>query len=113
MPRFIYRFSVLLIFSVVFSTSCVTNGRPFPSDVSWIKEGVTTQNEVLKILGDPHAVGSSSGNPTWTYGYYKYKLFGKSYIKELKFYWDKSTAVGSFSFNSSFPDDTQKLNSKK
>lgn len=87
-------------------TGCVTNGNDFPSDVKWIQEGKTKQGDVKGILGDPYSVGNTSGKATWTYGYYRYKLIGKSMQKELKFYWNPDGSVNSFSFNSSFPEDT-------
>jgi hypothetical protein len=85
--------------------SCVTVGKDFKSDTSWIKEGHTKQNDVTLILGEPRSVGNASGSPTWTYGYYQYKLFSDSCTKELKFYWKKDGTVDQFSFNSSFPED--------
>jgi hypothetical protein len=86
-------------------TGCVTNGDDFPSDLTWIKEGVTKKSDVKSILGEPYSVGSSSGRPAWTYGYYRYKLIGKSTQKELKFYWNPDETVSSYSFTSSFPED--------
>ena len=86
-------------------TGCVTVGKDFKSDMTWIKEGHTKQADVSMILGEPRSVGNASGAPTWTYGYYKYKLFGDSCTKELKFYWKKDGTVDQYSFSSSFPDD--------
>lgn len=89
----------------VLMTGCVTAGKDFKSDMTWIKEGQTKQADVTLILGEPRSVGNASGSPTWTYGYYKYKLLGESCTKELKFYWKKDGTVDQFAFNSSFPDD--------
>ena len=86
-------------------TSCVTQGHNFSSNINWIKNGATTKIEVDRILGKPFSVGHASGKPTWTYGYYQYKVFGASYTKELKLYWDENNTVSNFSFTSSFPDD--------
>jgi len=85
---------------------CVTNGRDFRSEVDWIKDKQTKQTDVKLLLGEPYAVGNSAGRPTWTYGYYRYRLFGKSFQKELKLYWLPDGTVERFSFDSSFPDDT-------
>ena len=52
-------------------------------------------------------VGNSGGTPTWTYGYYRYKLVGVSSTKELKLYWNPDQTVRNFSFNSSFPEDVR------
>ena len=96
--------SLLAIFLLV---GCVTQGRQFPSEMSWIEKSRTTQNDVRRLMGDPMAVGNSSGTATWTFGYYRYKVFGKSAFKELKFYWNPDKTVKSYTFNSSFPTDTK------
>ena len=85
---------------------CVTNGENFSSRVDWIKQGTTDKGSVRKLLGSPYSVGRSAGRETWTYGYYRYKMLGKSYQKELKLYWDDTGKVHTYSFNSSFPEDT-------
>lgn len=89
-------------------SGCVTNGEDFPSDLTWIKEGVTKKTDVKSLLGEPYSVGNSAGKPAWTYGYYRYKLVGKSTQKELKFYWNPDDTVSTFSFTSSFPEDIAK-----
>jgi outer membrane protein assembly factor BamE (lipoprotein component of BamABCDE complex) len=89
-------------------TGCVTEGKDFKSDVTWIKDGATKVDDVKMVLGEPHSVGNSGNKKTWTYGFYRYKLIGKSLQKELKFYWNPDGTVSSFSFNSSFPEDTGK-----
>lgn len=94
-----------MIVGLVLLAGCVTRGAPFVSEVSWIKIDSTSQDNVYKMLGNPHAVGNSSGTPTWTYGYYRYGLIGVNAQKELKFYWNQNKTVKDFSFNSSFPDD--------
>lgn len=95
-----------LVGTAVF-TSCVTQGKYFPSETEWIRANQTNQSEVRRLLGDPHFVGSSGGTPTWTYGYYNYKLVGHSATKELKFYWNQDSTVRNYSFTSSFPEDTR------
>lgn len=96
-----------LALAVAASTSaCVTSGKYFGSDTNWIKSNKTSQDDVRGLLGSPFMVGNSGGSPTWTYGYYRYKLLGESFTKELKFYWNQDRTVQSYSFNSSFPEDT-------
>jgi outer membrane protein assembly factor BamE (lipoprotein component of BamABCDE complex) len=87
------------------ASGCVTSGKYFSSDTGWIKANKTRQEDVRGLLGEPFMVGNSGGSPTWTYGYYRYKLIGDSFTKELKLYWNNDRTVQSFSFNSSFPDD--------
>jgi hypothetical protein len=89
--------------------ACVTRGRDFSSDISWIKKGQTHQTDVTRFLGAPTAVGSTGGVSTWTYGFYDYRLFGESETKELKLYWANDQKIQDFSFNSSFPQDRQRL----
>lgn len=84
---------------------CATRGTNFSSEVDWIKKGETTKEEIQRVLGNPYQVGSSSSLPTWTYGFYSYRLFGESYTKELKIYWNREGTVRNYSFSSSFPED--------
>ena len=95
---------ILLLF-LVFAVSCVTGGRLFRSDISWIKKDKTDKEDVKMLLGEPFMVGSSGSVKTWTYGYYRYGLFSKNLLKEIKFYWNKNTTVNHFVFNSNFPSD--------
>lgn len=85
--------------------ACVTRGEVFSSDYSWIEEGKTSQKDMLSRLGEPFHVGYSAKRPTWTYGYYSFRLVGESSTKELTVYWDDDGLVDSFSFKSSFPED--------
>ena len=98
--------SVLVFGSL--QTACITRGRDFSSDLGWVKKGQTTQVDVTRLLGEPTAIGNTGGVPTWTFGYYDYRLFGDSDTKELKFYWN-GDKVQDFSFNSSFPTDRKRL----
>ena len=86
---------------------CATMGKEFPSQTDWIKKGQTRQQDVVSVLGEPYSVGSSGGTPTWTYGFYKYGIFGKTGHKELKIYWEPNQVVERYSFDSSFPADIE------
>jgi hypothetical protein len=102
-------FRVFLVVAMLgLLTNCVTNGRDFPSDTSWIKKDTTKRDDVKNILGDPYLIGDSGGTVTWTYGYYNYKFIGDSYTKELKMYWNPDNTVKFYSFTSNFPDDLTK-----
>jgi hypothetical protein len=89
------------------TSACVTGGRDFRSDLGWMKENQTKQKDVKLVLGDPDSVGQSGAKPTWTYQYYRYRLIGPDHRKELKIYWNADGTVSTFSYNSSFPDDTK------
>ncbi len=98
----------LTMMTTVFLGGCVTRGKDFSSDLSWLRKNQTSQSEVQRLLGAPTAVGSSGGTPTWTYGFYNYRVFGESATKELKLYWTPDYKVGDFSFNSSMPEDKRR-----
>jgi len=99
---------ILLLSSVLIMGGCVTRGKDFSTDITWIKKDVTKKTDVRTMLGEPFQVGFASGKPTWTYGLYKHTLFGSSNTKELKLYWNPDGSVGNYSFSSSFPDDVKR-----
>ena len=106
MRRFIHSIAATVISLLL--PACVTRGHDFSSDISWIKAQKTTQADVTAILGAPEKVGNSGGTPTWTYGFYDWSLFGDSYTKEVKLYWNDDRTVKDFAFTSSFPEDRKK-----
>lgn len=105
MPKKVLAAAAYVSFTVL--SSCMSTGQNFSSNIEWVKPNITKQKDVSMILGQPFSVGNSSGLPTWTYAYYTYRIFGKSYYKELKLYWDKDSSVKHFNFSSSFPDDVK------
>jgi len=84
---------------------CATSGKDFSSQTDWIRKNQTKQRDVVSVLGEPNSVGSAGGTPTWTYGYYRYEVFGRSNHKELKLYWNDDRTVDHYSFDSSFSGD--------
>lgn len=91
-------------------TGCATMGRNFDAtDTSWLKAGETDKKAILDRLGDPFRVGSDAGDQTWTYGYYKYKVFGQSVTKDLVIRFTPDNKVKSFTLNTSFPEDKAQL----
>ena len=97
----------ILVFLSSLWQSCLSSGRDFPSRLDWIQKERTKKGDVALVLGKPYAVGSSSGTPTWTYAFYKYTPFFKTYYKELRFYWSEDEAVKTYTFTSSFPEDLE------
>ena len=80
--------------------SCVTIGREFPvSRVQEIRIGETTQSDVEALFGAPWRVGIEDGQRTWTYGKYRYKLFGDASTQDLVVRFDENEVVVSYSFN--------------
>lgn len=98
------RTSLLLL--LVGLAGCATLGHDFnATDTGWIKPGETDKTTLLSKLGDPLRVGVDAGEPTWTYGYYKYSLFSESVTKDLVIRFGPDGKVKSFTLNSSFPED--------
>ena len=89
----------LLTLAVVL-VSCASVGREFPvSPVSDIRIGKTTQAEIRSMFGTPWRTGMEDGQKTWTYGRYRYRLFGEPSTTDLVIRFDKSNVVVSYSFS--------------
>jgi outer membrane protein assembly factor BamE (lipoprotein component of BamABCDE complex) len=85
---------------MLFSASCATVGRDFPvSQVSDIRIGNTTQDEIRAMFGSPWRVGIEDGQRTWTYGKYCYRLFGEASTQDLVIRFDERNVVVSYTFN--------------
>ena len=93
------------LFFLINLSSCMSFGTQFPSQTAWIIKDQTSQQDVLMVLGEPYAVGSSNGVPVWTYLFSDYKVWQPIYQKELKIYWTDGSIVKHYQFNSSFPED--------
>lgn len=88
------------VFVLLCVSSCATIGRDFPeSQVSEIRIGETTQAQIRDMFGSPWRVGIEDGQPTWTYGKYRYRLFGHANTKDLVIRFDEKDVVVSYSFN--------------
>ncbi len=111
MWRNLAKFAVLIFITSLWQ-ACVSSGRDFPSRTDWIQKERTKRDDVALVLGKPYAVGNSGGTLTWTYAYYKYSPFLKSYYKELRFYWSDDNAVKNYTFTSSFPEDLRAATAK-
>jgi hypothetical protein len=91
-------------------SGCATVGAPFDfkgSDSLVI--GKTVKADVLRQYGEPFRVGYDSGNLKWTYGYYKYRLFGSSDTKDLVITFDKKGYVKDYSYSTSLEDEKWKV----
>jgi outer membrane protein assembly factor BamE (lipoprotein component of BamABCDE complex) len=83
---------------------CATVGHEFPSSgVSQIRMGQTTQQQVKELFGEPWRTGVEDGRPTWTYGRYRYKLFGATRTKDLILRFDEQNRVHSYTFSTTEP----------
>jgi len=102
--------SLLLLGIFVFIVGCATVGREFSfKGPDSIVIGQTTRASILKEYGEPFRVGYENGNEKWTYGYYKYRLFGDSDTKDLEITFDKNGIVNSYGYDSSIEEDKRKI----
>ena len=98
--RLLTHLLVLAAMLLLFTASCATVGRDFPvSQVSDIRVGNTTQDEIRAMFGSPWRVGIEDGQRTWTYGKYCYRLFGQASTQDLVIRFDDRNVVVSYTFN--------------
>lgn len=92
-----------LVLSIpVLLTGCASVGHEFPAgQVSTIKIGQTTQNDIYTTFGTPWRTGLDNGMKTWTYGHYRYSLFGEGSTEDLVIKFDPRGVVSSYVFNTS------------
>ena len=85
--------------------ACATVGRDFPvSRVSDIVIGETTQAQIESMFGSPWRVGIEDGLGTWTYGKYRYRLFGETSTQDLVIRFSENDIVSSYTFNTTEHD---------
>ena len=79
---------------------CATVGHDFPTGrVADIRLNETTQVQIRAMFGEPWRTGIEDGRPTWTYGKYRYKLFGQAETEDLVIRFDEQGRVASYTFN--------------
>jgi outer membrane protein assembly factor BamE (lipoprotein component of BamABCDE complex) len=94
---------LLLIIGLVSTmlTACFSVGQEFAaSKVPEIKIGQTRKQDISELFGTPWRTGLEDGRPTWTYGIYKYSLFGADDTQDLLIRFDNQGIVRSFTFSS-------------
>ena len=98
--------SLMFVILLLFIASCATVGHEFPVDaVNKIQLGETSKAEINKIFGPPWRIGLDDGDRTWTYGYYKYRMFGETTTRDLVIRFDSNGKVSSYTFNTSDIED--------
>ena len=90
----------LITAMIIFASGCITMGKDFPeTNVSSIKVGITSKNEIRRLFGSPWLSGIQDGQLAWTYGNYDYSLFGKRKAKDLVIQFDDNVIVSTFTFS--------------
>jgi len=93
-------FSGLIVIMLLLSSGCASVGHEFPtSQISTIRIGETTKNDVYTTFGAPWRTGIDNGMKTWTYGNYHYSLFNEQSAEDLVIKFDKRGIVSAFVFN--------------
>lgn len=99
MKRLVSLFSALLITLVL--TGCGSTGRNFPvAHVDEIRNGVTTQSQILDWFGVAFKEGVRNGNPMWTYQFDAWRSIGKDRSKELIILFDQDHIVRAYRYAS-------------
>jgi len=79
--------------------ACVSVGSNFPSaPIPELAVGRTTQAEVQREFGAPWRTGLEDGKRTWTYGHYRYSLFGGEKARDLVLKWDAQGVLASYTY---------------
>lgn len=85
--------------------ACISVGRDFPTGpIPSLEPGRTTQEDVRRAFGPPWRVGLEDGQPTWTYGRYRYSLFGASSARDLVCKFDGRGVLTSYDYSSTERD---------
>jgi outer membrane protein assembly factor BamE (lipoprotein component of BamABCDE complex) len=96
----------LFVAGVALLAGCLTVGRDFPAQqVTKLEIGSTTRDQVRELFGHPWRTGVEDGQPTWTYGHYRYSLIGNTRTRDLVVRFDPRGVVASYTFNSTDPED--------
>jgi hypothetical protein len=83
---------------------CITVGREFrPDAVQLVELNVTTRAQVQAQFGAPWRTGVEDGLETWTYGHYRYSMFGASRTRDLVVKFDDTGVVVSYQYNTTTP----------
>ena len=101
--------AVVTLGCILAPSGCATVGHSFPVDaVSRLEIGTTSMDDVRRMFGTPWRTGIDNGDTTWTYGHYKYKLFGSANTKDLVVRFNKQNIVTSYTFNTTEHDEKNK-----
>ncbi|MBS3965138.1 MAG: outer membrane protein assembly factor BamE [Methylomonas sp.] len=96
--------AAMVLIAILASTTlsgCFTVGQEFAaSRVPEIKIGETRKQDISEMFGQPWRTGLEDGHPTWTYGIYRYAVFGATDTQDLLIRFDNQGVVRSYSFNS-------------
>ncbi len=89
------------LFITLVLAGCGSTGKNFPvTHVGEIKNGVTTQSQILNWFGVAFKEGMRNGDPMWTYQFDTYNSMGKDKSKELVILFDNQNIVRAYRYAS-------------
>lgn len=92
--------------TVALAAGCATIGAPFAvENVRNLEIGKTSRSDVVQMFGAPWRTGLEDGRETWTYGHYRYSLFGADRTRDLVVRFGADGKVASYTFSSTEPED--------
>jgi hypothetical protein len=98
--------AVLAALALCVAAGCLTVGKTFKvQGVQGLEIGKTTRDDVRKSFGEPWRTGVENGQRTWTYGHYRYAVFGTTMTRDLVVRFDDKDVVVSYNFNSTYAED--------
>lgn len=101
--------ALFLGLALLLAAGCASVGRDFStSGVPAIRIGETTKTDARALFGNPWRTGVEDGRETWTFGHYRYSLFGPAQTRDLVLRFDKEGRVVSYTFNSTYPEDARR-----
>lgn len=93
-----------IVAACLLASACITVGREFrPDAVQLVELNVTTRDEVREALGAPWRTGVEDGLETWTYGHYRYSMFGPSRTRDLKVKFNDAGVLVSYQYDTTTP----------
>lgn len=99
------RVSPAAVALLLLAAGCVSSGRDFPAaPIPALKPGATTQAQVREAFGEPWRTGLEDGQRTWTYGQYRYSLFGAAKARDLKLKFDANGVLTTYTYSSTERD---------
>ncbi len=97
------RFATLLsaLFITLILAGCGSSGKNFPAvHISEIKNGVTTQSQILDWFGIAFKEGMRDGEAMWTYQFDTYSVVSQSKSKELVILFGQGNIVKAYRYAS-------------
>lgn len=92
--------ALMTALTLFISSGCARVGQDFNAGkVTMITVSETTQDDVIKMFGQPWRKGIENGVTMWTYGRYTYRIIGETDTKDLVIKFSNDKKVSSYTFN--------------